>query len=167
MLNLLFKTRSSVLSFVLRWSPSVNVVCLIRSELYNLVNPRSLVVTLDHDSRVQGAALTESVPPRGGFLRTRSNPSGVSSIPCLRSGPFNEYLPVIRSSPRVTIAGIVTRLPPFRYNEGSDKVDHYLTDCWLVINIAMLVTFEIIFHNCLGLADIAVDILIPCISLKS
>ena len=113
-LDLLFKTRKCVLSFMFHWSLSINVVCLIHLELYNPVNPRSLVISLDHHGRVQGSAPTKSCPPRGCFLLTRSNPSGVSSIPGLWGSPFDEYLPVIWSSLYVTIAGIVTRLLPFR-----------------------------------------------------
>ena len=114
--NLLFKILCSVLSFIFCWSLKAHVVCLIHLKLDNLVHSCSVIVPLDHHGGVQGAASTKSRPPssRGSSLWTRSNPSSVSSIPRLCCCPLDNNLLVIWSSLCVTIAGIVSRLPPLR-----------------------------------------------------
>ena len=117
-LNLLFKVWLCVLRFifVLPCSLSLNVLCLILSELNYFVHPRGFVDPRDQDVLAGGA------PPHHSLFRSchlsRSDPPAASSLlglwGWLRGHPLDEDSLVIWSSPCLTIRGIVTRLPPFR-----------------------------------------------------
>ena len=117
-LNLLFKVWLCVLRFifVLPCSLSLNVLCLILSELNYFVHPRGFVDPRDQDVLAGGA------PPHHSLFRSchlsRSDPPAASSLlglwGWLRGPPLDEDSLVIWSSPCLTIRGIVTRLPPFR-----------------------------------------------------
>ena len=117
-LNLLFKVWLCVLRFifVLPCSLSLNVLCLILSELNYFVHPRGFVDPRDHDVLAGGA------PPHHSLFRSchlsRSHPPAASSLlglgRWLGGHPLDEDSLVIWSSPCLTIRGIVTRLPPFR-----------------------------------------------------
>ena len=117
-LNLLFKVWLCVLRFifVLPCSLSLNVLCLILSELNYFVHPRGFVDPRDQDVLAGGA------PPHHSLFRSchlsRSEPPAASSLlglwGWLRGPPLDEDSLVIWSSPCLTIRGIVTRLPPFR-----------------------------------------------------
>ena len=131
-LNLLFKVWLCVLRFifVLPCSLSLNVLCLILSELNYFVHPRGFVDPRDQDVLAGGPpphqdVLAGAAPPHHSLFRSchlsrsdRSHPPAASSLlglwGWLRGHPLDEDSLVIWSSPCLTIRGIVTRLPPFR-----------------------------------------------------